>query len=94
MSSPPRPSIGWQSLTKIVFKPTIAGGVTSSPQNGAWLPGYIGSFTSRVFMNYTVLSDSVAPLLYIRKTCPRNVYPLEPYFYIAKIWYAGVYLFF
>ena len=40
MSSPPRPSIGWQSLTKNVFKPTIAGGVTSSPQNGAWIPGY------------------------------------------------------
>ena len=40
MSSSPRPSIGWQSLTKIVFKPTIAGDVTSSPQNRAWLPGY------------------------------------------------------
>ena len=30
----------------------------------------------------------------IRKTCPCNVYPLEPHFYIAKLGYARVYLFF
>ena len=30
----------------------------------------------------------------IRKTCPCNVYPLEPHFYVAKLGYAGVYLFF
>ena len=30
----------------------------------------------------------------IRKTCPCNVYPLEPHFYIAKLGYGGVYLFF
>ena len=28
------------------------------------------------------------------KTCPCNVYLLEPHFHIAKLWYAGVYLFF
>ena len=32
--------------------------------------------------------------IFIRKTCPCNVYPLEPHFYIAKLGYAGVYLFF
>ena len=31
---------------------------------------------------------------FIRKTCPRNVYPLKPHFYIEKLGYAGVYLFF
>ena len=31
---------------------------------------------------------------HIRKTCPCNVYPLEPHFYIAKLRYGGVYLFF
>ena len=30
----------------------------------------------------------------IRKTCPCNVYLFEPHFYIAKLGYAGVYLFF
>ena len=30
----------------------------------------------------------------IMKTCPCNVYPLEPHFYIAKLGYAGVYAFF
>ena len=30
----------------------------------------------------------------IRKTCPCNVYPFEPHFYIVKLEYAGVYLFF
>ena len=29
----------------------------------------------------------------IRKTCPCNVYPLEPHFYIAKLGYAGVYMY-
>ena len=28
----------------------------------------------------------------IKKTCPCNVYPLEPHFYIVKLGYAGVYL--
>ena len=31
---------------------------------------------------------------HIRKTCPCNVYPLIPHFYIAKLGYGGVYLFF
>ena len=31
---------------------------------------------------------------YIRKTCPCHVYPLEPHFYIEKLGYAGIYLFF
>ena len=31
---------------------------------------------------------------YIRKTCPCNKYPLKPHFYIVKLGYAGVYLFF
>ena len=30
----------------------------------------------------------------ITKTCPCNVYPLEHHFYIAKLGYAGVFLFF
>ena len=30
----------------------------------------------------------------IRKTCPCNVYPIEPHFYMAKLEFAGVYLFF
>ena len=30
----------------------------------------------------------------IRKTCPCNIYPIEPHFYIAKMGYAGVYPFF
>ena len=31
---------------------------------------------------------------YRHETCPCNVYPLEPHLYIAKLGYAGVYLFF
>ena len=33
-------------------------------------------------------------MYYITKTCPYNVYPLIPHFYIAKLGYAGVGLFF
>ena len=38
--------------------------------------------------------EPIGILADIRKTCPCNVYPLEPHFYIAKLGYAGVYLFF
>ena len=31
--------------------------------------------------------------LIMRKTCPCNIYPLEPHFYTAKLRYVGVYLF-
>ena len=31
---------------------------------------------------------------YIRKTCPCNEYPLKPHFYLVKLGFAGVYLFF
>ena len=37
--------------------------------------------------------DGIQRLL-IRKTCPCNEYPLKPHVYIAKLGYAGVYLFF
>ena len=33
-------------------------------------------------------------LLSITKTCPCNIYPLEPHFYIEKLGFKGVYLFF
>ena len=32
--------------------------------------------------------------LCIRETCPCNEYPLIPHFYVAKLGFAGVYLFF
>ena len=32
--------------------------------------------------------------IHIRKTCPCNIYPLKPHFYVEKLGYAGVYLFF
>ena len=41
-----------------------------------------------------VLLASHCPDFHIRKTCPCNVYPLKPHFYIEKLGYAGVYLFF
>ena len=42
-----------------------------------------------------MMSDlEVSSAKFIRKTCPCNIYPLKPHFYIAKPGYAGVYLFF
>ena len=37
---------------------------------------------------------SLTQLYTIRKTCPRHVYPLEHLFYIVKVGFTGVYLFF
>ena len=42
---------------------------------------------------YTCNSLS-ADSVHITKTCPCNVYPLKLHFYIAKLGYVGVYLFF
>ena len=36
----------------------------------------------------------LASRLFITKTCPCSVYPLEPHFHIAKLGFGGVYLFF
>ena len=38
--------------------------------------------------------DTYTEWFYIRKTCPCNVYPLKPHFYIVKLGFVGVYLFF
>ena len=38
--------------------------------------------------------DKLWHVLSIRKTCPCNIFPLKPHFYIEKLGYAGVYLFF
>ena len=43
---------------------------------------------------YFEILDIAYPPKVITKTCPCNVYPLEPHFYIAKLGYAEVYLFF
>ena len=40
------------------------------------------------------LMDQLKKKCHIKKTYPCNVNPLEPHFYIAKLGYAGVYLFF
>ena len=45
---------------------------------------------------HEVIQGSFAVDLYpsIMKTCPCNVYPLEPHFYIMQLGHAGLYLFF
>ena len=54
-----------------------------------------------IFMYVRTLSLDVKNLdaefqmsLNIRKTCPCNEYPLKPHFYLVKLGFAGVYLFF
>ena len=37
---------------------------------------------------------TLVTVLSITKTCPCNIYPLEPHFYIEKLGFKGVYLFF
>ena len=52
------------------------------------------SRTAETEQNCNKVSYFTSSLQCITKTCPCNVYPLEPHFYIAKLGYAGVYLFF
>ena len=50
--------------------------------------------------NYSVKTKPIMKIMQldgevsIKQTCPCNEYPLNPHFYIAKLGYAGVYLFF
>ena len=60
------------------FEPSISIDITDT------LRMHAGSKIS-VCLNFSVI---------IRKTCPCNVYPLMPHFYVEKLGYAGVYLFF
>ena len=42
----------------------------------------------------TIMYPEKKPTHCIRKTCPCHEYPFKPHFYIVKLGYAGVYLFF
>ena len=68
------------------------------PRGGSYVDLGISIYLASVFLliDATVLERSLDFYLdfHIRKTCPCNVYPLEPHFYIEKLGYAGVYLFF
>ena len=50
------------------------------------------SFSAFPWSNFVLASNKRAQFIRITYLC--NVYPLEPHFYIAKLVYAGVYLFF
>ena len=50
-------------------------------------------FSSFIFVTYYPVTF-FCDIYPIRKTCPCNEYTLEPHFYIAKLGYGGVYLFF
>ena len=58
------------------------------------------NFSNIISMSLTVclymMVDVMHPVViqFIRKTCPCNEYPLKPHFYIEKLGFAGVYLFF
>ena len=61
------------------------------------LPPCMGEKTrsSHVQANHMPTNNNImsAKFRNIMKTCGCNIYPLEPHFYIAKLGYAGVYLF-
>ena len=54
---------------------------------------YFISFEILLVSFGSIIVDVIIPMS-IRKTCPCNVYPLKPHFYIAKLGYGGGYLFF
>ena len=60
----------------------------SHRKNGGCPPLLLAIMVLKIVFRLCVL------IRYIRKTCPCNVYPVEPHFYIAKLGVAGVYLFF
>ena len=68
--------------------------VTTAPHPPTNLQGWVGIMTFQLSVLYCKPHPPGEKLMSIRKTCPCNVYPLEPHFYIVKLGYAGVYLFF
>ena len=51
---------------------------------------YLKECCTHIHVQYTCTLGDIN----IRKTCPCNEYPLKTHFYIVKLGYAGVYLFF
>ena len=51
-------------------------------------------FSLLLFCRCNCLNSWVSYMFIIMKTCPCNVYPLEPHFYVEELGYAGEYLFF
>ena len=75
--------------------------VRQFPENERYHVSYLSILVANIFFsNYFLLfSRSFRHKvkyydIFIRKTCPCNVYPLKPHFYTVKLGYAGVYLFF
>ena len=56
------------------------------------IPGYKAILKSVIKSQIQILVGLIYENIW--KTCPCNVYPLEPNFYIAKLGHAWVYLFF
>ena len=54
----------------------------------------IPCYQNRLIVIHIYINMINAKCIIITKTCPCNVYPIEPHFYIAKLGYAGVYIFF
>ena len=51
-------------------------------------------FRGGVIFDNNIQKIKISASINIRKTCPCNVYPIEPHFYKAKMGYAVVFLFF
>ena len=52
------------------------------------------SLTNTTVASQYIFFALVGVFMSITKTCPCNIYPLEPHFYIEKLGHKGVYLFF
>ena len=72
------PSLLWAELSSYLDKDGYL-----TPRQDLDIPGHLMIHSTQ----------DTCPVV-IRKTCPCNEYPLKPHFYIVKLGYAGVYLFF
>ena len=87
-------SIVWPKSSFILLYTNLSGIKKTSLRN---MQKCLYLDTVLIFVKSTILSTHNHCFINkknIRKTCPCNVYPLEPHFYIVKLGFAGVYLFF
>ena len=76
------------------LEPPRRGGSNEYPQSMFWSKNKKNRYTPPYKWGLRGYSLHGHVFLMIRKTCPCKVYPFIPHFYIVKLGFAGVYLFF
>ena len=88
------PTSGAGCIILLDYKTTLTAEVSSLNYNYNCKSNEIIDEFKCVFFNYFCVALVISQFCFIRITCPCNVYPLTPHFYIVKLGFTGVHFIF